>query len=205
MLCSWEAPSAAPGQAPGHCCCFRGVLNFPPCKFISKMDREARKMFYLTGEFSERFCAINRLWVQTVIWFFFPGFIFGVFTLKYWRILLNPREWKNKPNLLLQQKGANQLGQLCPDQLSCLGWGKVYTQPVPAFFLFFRRFGLAQTGKVKVLGAENEKPAHLRGDEYRLEESSWEGDSGSVEFPALQEMGEVPTTSKSVVLFLRND
>lgn len=58
---------------------------------------------------------------------------------------------------------------------------------------------------MKVLGGENEKSAHLGGDEYRLEESSWEGDSSSVEFPALEEMGEVPTTLNSAVLFLRDD
>lgn len=84
-------------------------------------------------------------------------------------------------------------------------WGEVYTQPVPAVFLLFRRFDLARTAEVKVLGAENQKSAHLGGDEHRLEESSWEGDSSSVEFPALEEMGELPTTLKSVVLFLRDD
>lgn len=107
--------------------------------------------------------------------------------------------------MLLQQKGAIQFVELCPDQLSCLGWGELYTQPVPAVFLLCRRFDLARTGKVKVLGAENPESAHLGGDEYRLEESSWEDDSSSAEFPALEEMGEVPTTLNSVVLFLRDD
>lgn len=76
---------------------------------------------------------------------------------------------------------------------------------MPAVLLLSRRFDLAQSGAVKVLGADNQKSAHLGGDEFRLEESSWEGDSGRLELPALQEMGEVPSTLKSVVLFLRND
>lgn len=49
------------GKLQGSAVAASGVFlfcHFPPCKFISKLDREARKLFYATGEFSERrFCA----------------------------------------------------------------------------------------------------------------------------------------------------
>lgn len=52
LLCSWEAPSAAPGQAPGQCCCcFKGVfvLSLPSLQVHIQTGQRGQKIVLFNG------------------------------------------------------------------------------------------------------------------------------------------------------------
>lgn len=119
------------GKCQGSAAAVSGVFcHFSPCKFISKLDREARKLFYLTGEFSERrFCAKKKNVSSTsdLILLCF-SFFFLVLFLVF--LLLNAEEYRKAPengrtNQICSYSKREQIHLFCCALISCAARGGV--------------------------------------------------------------------------------